>query len=162
MQCKTCWAIFSTKKLYEIEPCRESLSVVLNCMFNFLKIQAHIGWNLLNVTCTLNHQLFFNPKICLQILSGMFPIAQVQEPYTAVGYLAQRVNLIPLLKIQHPLHGSKPGEGKLEEWSAWDICEGALLLRVCVSAQFLRRFLQSIWFLRVTNSSSRQPPVCVC
>ncbi|XP_038063800.1 guanine nucleotide-binding protein-like 1 [Patiria miniata] len=59
----------------------------------------------------------------LQILSGMFPVAQVQEPYTAVGYLAQRVNLIPILKIKHPLYGSKPKEGETEEWSAWDICE---------------------------------------
>ncbi|XP_033643321.1 guanine nucleotide-binding protein-like 1 [Asterias rubens] len=59
----------------------------------------------------------------LQILSGMYPIAQVQEPYTAVGYLAQRVNLVPILKIKHPLYGNKPGKEELEEWSAWDICE---------------------------------------
>ena len=56
----------------------------------------------------------------------MYPIAQVQEPYTAVGYLAQRVNLVPILKIKHPLYGNKPGKEELEEWSAWDICEGKI------------------------------------
>ena len=37
-----------------------------------------------------------------QILSGMYPIAQVREPYTVVGYLAERVPLIQLLRLQHP------------------------------------------------------------
>ena len=32
----------------------------------------------------------------------MYPIAQVREPYTAVGYLAQRVPLVRLLRLEHP------------------------------------------------------------
>ena len=32
----------------------------------------------------------------------MFPISQVQEPYSPVAYLAQRVPLIDMLKLVHP------------------------------------------------------------
>ena len=32
----------------------------------------------------------------------MYPIAQVQEPYSPVAYLAQRVPLIELLRLDHP------------------------------------------------------------
>ena len=32
----------------------------------------------------------------------MYPIAQVREPYTVVGYLAARVPLVQLLRLQHP------------------------------------------------------------
>ena len=38
----------------------------------------------------------------MQILSGMYPIAQVREPYTAVGYLAERMPLVKLLQLDHP------------------------------------------------------------
>ncbi len=40
--------------------------------------------------------------MCPQILSGIYPIAQVREPYTAVGYLAERVDLIRILRLDHP------------------------------------------------------------
>nr|XP_039263931.1 guanine nucleotide-binding protein-like 1 [Styela clava] len=52
----------------------------------------------------------------MQILSGIYPIAQVQEPYTPVGYLASRIPIVKLLGITHP--------NKESEWTAWDICEG--------------------------------------
>ena len=32
----------------------------------------------------------------------MYPVAQVREPYTAVGYLAERVPLVQLLRLEHP------------------------------------------------------------
>ena len=55
----------------------------------------------------------------LQILAGIYPIAQVREPYTAVMYLAERLPLPQLLQLQHP-------EGQNREdvmqWSADDIC----------------------------------------
>lgn len=47
---------------------------------------------------------------------GSYPIAQVREPVTAVKFLAERVDLVALLGIQHP-------EGD-DTWSAVDICEG--------------------------------------
>jgi ribosome biogenesis GTPase A len=51
----------------------------------------------------------------LQILCGLYPIAQVSEPYTSVMYFAQRVDLISLLNLKHPRDE--------DIWSAWDICE---------------------------------------
>lgn len=50
----------------------------------------------------------------LQILMGTYPIAQVREPYTTVKYLAERLDLPRLLKIQHPEND--------DTWSAMDIC----------------------------------------
>lgn len=53
----------------------------------------------------------------LQVLMGCYPISQLREPYTAVGFLAQRINLVRLLRLQHP-------EGDTETtWSAYDVCE---------------------------------------
>lgn len=52
----------------------------------------------------------------LQILMGSFPIAQVREPYTAVKFLAERVELSKLLRIPHPEND--------DTWSAMDICDG--------------------------------------
>ncbi|XP_063722720.1 guanine nucleotide-binding protein-like 1 [Symsagittifera roscoffensis] len=51
-----------------------------------------------------------------QIFSGLFPIAQVQEPYTPVGFIADRLPLVEMLGLKHP-----QGEG--EQWTAWDVCE---------------------------------------
>ncbi|KAL9558661.1 hypothetical protein MBANPS3_000798 [Mucor bainieri] len=56
----------------------------------------------------------------LQILSGMYPIAQVQEPYSAIRYLAEH---IPLEKV---LNVTPPEDWDLEQeyqWTAWSICE---------------------------------------
>lgn len=53
----------------------------------------------------------------LQILSGMFPIAQVQEPYSTIQYLAERIPLEKILRLTPPDHN------KDHAWSAWDICE---------------------------------------
>ncbi|KAG0799826.1 hypothetical protein G6F29_008773 [Rhizopus arrhizus] len=57
----------------------------------------------------------------LQILSGMYPIAQVQEPYSAIRYLAEHVPLEKILSLA-------PTDIDLDElqdykWSAWSICE---------------------------------------
>ena len=43
----------------------------------------------------------------------MYPIAQVREPYTAVGFLAERVPLIELLHLQHPDRDIPAMAGKL-------------------------------------------------
>jgi hypothetical protein len=47
---------------------------------------------------------------------GSFPVAQLREPFSAVQYLAERIDMPNLLKLQHP--------DKDEEWSAMDICDG--------------------------------------
>uniref|UniRef100_A0A8C3UIV2 Guanine nucleotide-binding protein-like 1 n=1 Tax=Catharus ustulatus TaxID=91951 RepID=A0A8C3UIV2_CATUS len=51
----------------------------------------------------------------LQVLAGVYPIAQLQDPYSAVGFLCSRLALPPLLQLRPP-----SGAG----WTAWDICEG--------------------------------------
>ncbi|KAL2723294.1 guanine nucleotide-binding protein-like 1 [Vespula maculifrons] len=52
----------------------------------------------------------------LQILMGSFPIAQVREPYTSIKFIAERINLPKLLRIQH--------QSNDDCWSAMDICDG--------------------------------------
>ncbi|TRZ09070.1 hypothetical protein HGM15179_018045 [Zosterops borbonicus] len=50
----------------------------------------------------------------LQVLAGVYPIAQLQDPYSAVGFLGSRLALPPLLQLRPP---SGP------RWTAWDLCE---------------------------------------
>ncbi|PZC73787.1 hypothetical protein B5X24_HaOG208762 [Helicoverpa armigera] len=52
----------------------------------------------------------------IQILMGSYPIAQLREPYTAIRYIAERLDLPKLLRIEHP-------EGD-DSWSPRDICDG--------------------------------------
>ncbi|KAK9761931.1 hypothetical protein K7432_012793 [Basidiobolus ranarum] len=66
----------------------------------------------------------------LQILSGMYHIAQVQEPYTAIKFLAERVPIEDILVLKHP-------ENK-DSWSAWDICEAFALQRSFLTAKAAR------------------------
>ncbi|KZC06821.1 PREDICTED: guanine nucleotide-binding protein-like 1 [Dufourea novaeangliae] len=66
----------------------------------------------------------------LQILMGSFPIAQVREPYTTVKFLAERVDLPKLLKIQHPDND--------DTWSAMDICDGWAIKRNFITARAAR------------------------
>ena len=40
----------------------------------------------------------------LQVLSGLFPIDQARKPFTAVGYLAERVDLVRMFQLRN---GSK-------------------------------------------------------
>lgn len=58
-----------------------------------------------------------------QVLAGIYPIAQIQEPYTAVGYLASRIPVQVLLRLRHPEAKDPSAE---HPWCAWDICEGGL------------------------------------
>lgn len=59
-----------------------------------------------------------------QVLAGIYPIAQIQEPYTAVGYLASRIPVQVLLHLRHPEAEDPSAE---HPWCAWDICEGGPL-----------------------------------
>ena len=51
----------------------------------------------------------------------MYPVAQVQEPYSVVGYLAARVPVVDLLRLEHPnpdcLEDGKSRTGKSESTS---------------------------------------------
>ena len=58
----------------------------------------------------------------LQILAGIYPIAQVREPYTSVMYLAQRLPLVQLLQLKHPEAEGQTEKDQQLQWSADDIC----------------------------------------
>ncbi len=95
----------------------------------------------------------------MQVLSGVYPVAQVREPYTAVGYVAARLPLVELLSLQHPntvatvfkkTRGRRTGDFELDEptldsyvtsdasdvaakpqeWTAWDMCDGKSVVHV--------------------------------
>ncbi|CAH2064987.1 unnamed protein product, partial [Iphiclides podalirius] len=51
----------------------------------------------------------------IQILMGSYPIAQLREPYTTVRYLAERLDLPRLLRMEHP--------DQDDTWSPRDICD---------------------------------------
>lgn len=70
----------------------------------------------------------------LQILMGSYPIAQLREPFSAVQYLAERLDLPNLLKLQHPEQD--------EEWSAMDVCDGTVF--VSYTAWFIIFYFQDI------------------
>ena len=70
--------------------------------------------------------LMLQSAIILQIMSGIYPVAQVREPYTAVGYLAERAPLTSLLGLD-PVRGEgEEVEEEEEGWTAWGVCEGQL------------------------------------
>uniref|UniRef100_A0A672M791 Guanine nucleotide-binding protein-like 1 n=1 Tax=Sinocyclocheilus grahami TaxID=75366 RepID=A0A672M791_SINGR len=60
----------------------------------------------------------------LQILAGIYPVSQLQEPYSSVGYLCERTNFLSVLKLTHPDHSpGTPQDPKTQDWTAWDVCE---------------------------------------
>lgn len=60
-----------------------------------------------------------------QILGGIYPVSQLQEPYSSVGYLCERTNFRSILKLKHPNHSpGTPCDPDTEDWTAWDVCEG--------------------------------------
>ncbi|CAH1390032.1 unnamed protein product [Nezara viridula] len=76
--------------------------------------------------------LVFPSKVpkSLQVLMGSFPIAQLSNPYTCIRFLSERVDLVSLLKLQHP--------EKDDQWSAMDVCDGWALKRGFYTARAAR------------------------
>lgn len=66
----------------------------------------------------------------IQILMGSYPIAQLREPYTAIRYLGERLNLPQLLRIEHPDND--------DTWSPRDICDGWAKKRSYLTAKSAR------------------------
>ncbi len=62
----------------------------------------------------------------LQVLAGLYPIAQLQEPYSAVRYISERERVIELLKIEHPQKAEVDGD---VVWTPLDICEAWAIKR---------------------------------
>lgn len=70
------------------------------------------------------------PK-ALQVLTGCFPIAQLREPYSAIQFLAERLDLPTILRLQPP-----DGAGDSHKaWSAFDLCEAWALERGYLTAK---------------------------
>ncbi len=78
----------------------------------------------------------------LQILAGIYPIAQLQEPYSAIRYLAERVPIIKILRLEHPASDRQSGEAqfsdKEKEWSPLDVCEAWAIKRGYFTAKASR------------------------
>ena len=72
----------------------------------------------------------------LQVLAGIYPIAQLQEPFRAIRYLAERIPMVDLLKIKHP--SETDHNEKIIEWSPLDICEAWAIKRGYFTAKASR------------------------
>ncbi|CDS06055.1 hypothetical protein LRAMOSA08583 [Lichtheimia ramosa] len=72
----------------------------------------------------------------LQILSGMYPIAQVQEPYSVVQYLAERVPVEKILALTPPVDDVE--QVSTFQWSAWTILEAYAIQRGFYTAKAAR------------------------
>jgi hypothetical protein len=60
-----------------------------------------------------------------KILSGVYPVSQVREPYSSVQFLAERVPLVRLLGLTWPYEpGSVSDAPTKPQWSAWAVCDG--------------------------------------
>ncbi len=68
-----------------------------------------------------------------QVLMGSYPIAQLRVPMASVKYLAERVDLVSILKLTHP-----QGTDSHNVWSAVDICEAWALKRGFITAKAAR------------------------
>jgi len=111
-------------------------------------INSLLGKKLVSVSRTPGHTKHFqtifltkNIRLCdcpglvfpskvpkpLQILMGSYPISQVREPYSVVGYLAERVDLPDLLNLQL--------DEDEEAWSAFSICSAWAELRKYTTAR---------------------------
>lgn len=69
-------------------------------------------------------------------MAGIYPIAQLQEPYSAIRYLAERIPVIEILKLKHPAETSI--HEKENEWSPLDLCEGWAIKRGYFTAKASR------------------------
>uniref|UniRef100_A0A7N9ALT7 Guanine nucleotide-binding protein-like 1 n=1 Tax=Mastacembelus armatus TaxID=205130 RepID=A0A7N9ALT7_9TELE len=112
-------------------------------------INSLVGRKVVSVSRTPGHTKYFQTyyltptvKLCdcpglvfpsrvnkqLQILAGIYPVSQLQEPYTSVGYLCERTPFLSVLKLKHPsllANETQHGNQRSEElsWTAWDVCE---------------------------------------
>jgi len=58
----------------------------------------------------------------LQVILGVYPVAQVQEPYSVMQYVCERFNLVDRLRLVP--YGEKPNWKDPDyDWSAFEVCE---------------------------------------
>uniref|UniRef100_W5L9P5 Guanine nucleotide-binding protein-like 1 n=1 Tax=Astyanax mexicanus TaxID=7994 RepID=W5L9P5_ASTMX len=122
--------------------------LTLGCIFpNVGKssvLNSLVGRKVVSVSRTPGHTKYFQTyyltptvKLCdcpglvfpsrvnkqLQIVAGIYPVSQLQEPYSSVGFLCERTPFLSVLKLTHPEHS--PGSQEPHDWTAWDVCEWA-------------------------------------
>uniref|UniRef100_A0A1E1XRN4 Guanine nucleotide-binding protein-like 1 n=1 Tax=Amblyomma sculptum TaxID=1581419 RepID=A0A1E1XRN4_AMBSC len=115
-------------------------------------LNALVGRKVVSVSRTPGHTKHFqtiflteNVRLCdcpglvfpslqpkaLQVLTGCFPIAQLREPYSAIQFIAERVDIPSILKLKPP-----EGAGDSHKpWSAFDLCEAWALERGYLTAK---------------------------
>ncbi|XP_061675716.1 guanine nucleotide-binding protein-like 1 isoform X2 [Syngnathoides biaculeatus] len=112
-------------------------------------INSLVGRKVVSVSRTPGHTKYFQTyyltptvKLCdcpglvfpscvdkqLQILAGIYPVSQLQEPYSSVGYLCERTPYLSVLKLKHPnleeVNTQQGDQVSVESpWTAWDVCE---------------------------------------
>ncbi|XP_068614791.1 guanine nucleotide-binding protein-like 1 [Brachionichthys hirsutus] len=112
-------------------------------------INSLVGRKVVSVSRTPGHTKYFQTyyltptvKLCdcpglvfpscvnkeLQILAGIYPVSQLREPYSSVGYLCERTSFLSVLKLKHPSlleNDCRQGDRSSDElkWTAWDVCE---------------------------------------
>lgn len=59
----------------------------------------------------------------LQVLCGLFPIAQVREPYSSIRYLAERVRIEEIYKLDPPPDDRDEYNRNTYPWSGWNIAQ---------------------------------------
>ncbi|KAJ6242591.1 guanine nucleotide-binding protein-like 1 [Anaeramoeba flamelloides] len=67
----------------------------------------------------------------LQVVCGIYPIAQVREPYSAIRFVAERIKLHEIYKLEFVNDYSEPvglGTDK-DDWTPWKICESYAIQR---------------------------------
>lgn len=63
--------------------------------------------------------------------AGIYPIAQLREPYSSVQFLAERLDLPALLALEPPEDYFEAAAASSFRWSAYAICEGLLNINSC-------------------------------
>ena len=59
----------------------------------------------------------------LQVLCGLYPIAQVREPYSSIRYLAERVRIEQIYKLDPPPDDQDQYTRDTYPWSGWNIAQ---------------------------------------
>ena len=68
----------------------------------------------------------------IQIISGIYSISQVQQPFEAIRYVAERLDLAKQLKLTHP---DQKEDKENFQWSPWTICEALALQKGYLTAK---------------------------
>jgi hypothetical protein len=74
----------------------------------------------------------------LQVLAGLYPIAQLRDPYTVIRYLAERIPIIDILQIKHPEVETEEDKEKDLKWSPLYITEAWAMKRRYFTAKAAR------------------------